>query len=42
MELWDQTFGAEREYIHHELSALEALRNAEKAFAALQEAAVWK
>jgi outer membrane protein, heavy metal efflux system len=33
---------AEREYIHHQLSTLEALRDAEKAFAALQDAAVWK
>lgn len=33
---------AEREYIHHQLSALEAARDAEKAFAQLQDAAVWK
>lgn len=33
---------AEREYIHHKLSALEAERESEKAFALLQDAAVWK
>ncbi len=33
---------AEQNYIYHKLAALEAARDAEKAFARLQDAAVWK